>query len=573
MQPPVVLAVDADAEGLRTVERELLKRYATDYEVICLGSAEEALARLEALAEGGAPVALVLAALSLGERESSDLLASARRLHSHAKRALVVSWGEWGDPAMGEVISDATVHGRIDHYVVRPLEPPDETFHQAISGFLLEWAEAQRIAPHSVQVVGEAWSGRAYELRRVLELCAYPHRFSLADSPEGTAVLADAMPSRPLPLVVMPDGTALANPSDAELALATGSPPAEGEQAVDLVIVGAGPAGLSAAVYSASEGLQTMVIDRGGIGGQASSSALIRNYLGFPRGVSGSRLAQQAHEQAWLLGARFAFMQTVSELRRDGERLAVRISDGVEVSTRAVILATGASYRRLAVPELEELNGAGVFYGSTATGAPGISGGDVYVLGGANSAGQAALDLAKYARTVTLLVRAGSLEQGMSHYLARQIGASPNVEVRLETEIVGGGGSGWLEQLVLRNRTTGAEESVGADGLFVMIGADPLTEWLPSEISRDESGFILTGADVPREDWSLERPPYPLESSVPSVLAIGDVRHGSVKRVASAVGEGSVAIQVLHQLLAVDRPRDAGEDQVVARGEADAART
>ena len=263
-------------------------------------------------------------------------------------------------------------------------------------------------------VVGEAWSGRAYELRRVLELCAYPHRFSLADSPEGTAVLADATPNRPLPLVVMPDGTALANPSDAELALATGSPPAEGEQAVDLVIVGAGPAGLSAAVYSASEGLRTMVIDRGGIGGQASSSALIRNYLGFPRGISGSRLAQQAHEQAWLLGARFAFMQTVSELRRDGERLAVRISDGVEVSTRAVILATGASYRRLAVPALEELNGAGVFYGSTATGAPGISGGDVYVLGGANSAGQAALDLAKYARTVTLaraswLARAGDV--------------------------------------------------------------------------------------------------------------------------------------------------------------------
>ncbi len=563
MRPPVLLAVDADAEGIRTVERELLKRYATDYEVICLGSAEEAQARLEALADGSTRVALVLAALALGERESSELLASARRLHSHAKRALVVSWGEWGDPTMGEVISDATVHGRIDHYVVRPLEPPDETFHQAISGFLLEWAEGQRLAPHSVRVVGETWSGRAYELRKVLERCAFPHRFSLADSPEGTAVLAEATPNRPLPLVVLPDGTALADPSDAEFARATGSPPAEGEQAMDLVIVGAGPAGLSAAVYSASEGLRTMVIDRGGIGGQASSSALIRNYLGFPRGISGSRLAQQAHEQAWILGARFAFMQTVSELRRDGERLVIRISGGVEVSTMAVILATGASYRRLAVPSLEELNGAGVFYGSTATGAPGVSGGEVYVLGGANSAGQAALHLARYARKVTLVVRGSSLGERMSHYLARQIEASPNVEVRLETEIVGGGGSGWLEQLVLRNQATGDEESVAADGLFVMIGADPRTQWLPPEISRDERGFILTGADVPREAWSLERPARPLETSMPNVLAIGDARHGSVKRVSAAVGEGSVAIQVLHQLLAVGGPHDSGDRREV----------
>ena len=488
MRRPVLFAVDGDAAGLRDVERELLERYARDYDVVCLASATEARSRLEALAEDGAPVALVLAAAILAGGTGPALLADAWHAHPHAKRALLIGWGEWGDPATGDAISEATVHGHIDHYLVRPLSPPDEAFHLAISSFLLEWAEDQRVAPHAVRVVGDAWSGRGYELRSVLERCAFPHRFTLADSPEGAALLADVTPNRPLPVVVMPDGTALTNPSDLELSRASGSPPADEEERFDLLIVGAGPAGLSAAVYASSEGLRTMVVDKAGIGGQASSSALIRNFLGFPRGISGSRLAQQAHEQAWVLGARFAFLQTVTELVPDDDGLLLRLSEGGEVSARAVVLATGASYRRLGVASLEDLNGAGVFYGGTSTEAPAMAGRDVYVLGGSNSAGQAALHLAHYARRVTLVLRAPSLAARMSHYLVRQIGATPNVEVRLETEIVGGGGRGWLDHLVLRSRATQADETVPADGLFLMIGADPLTGWLPPESAATNAG-------------------------------------------------------------------------------------
>ena len=553
MRRPVLFAVDGDAAGLRAVEGELLERYARDYEVVCLASAKEAGTRLGAFAEDGTPVALVLAATVLAGGAGPELLADARHLHPHAKRALLIGWGEWGDSATGDAISEATVHGHIDHYVVRPLAPPDEAFHQSISSFLLEWAEDQRVAPHAVHVGGAAWAGRGSALRSVLERCAYPPRVSLADSPEGAALLADVTPNRPLPVVVMPDGTAFTDPSDLELSRATGSPPADEEDQFDVLIVGAGPAGLSAAVYAASEGLRTLVVDKGGIGGQASSSAQIRNFLGFPRGISGSRLAQQAHEQAWVLGARFAFMQAVTELVRDGDGLLLRLSEGGEVRAHTVVLATGASYRRLDVPSLESLNGAGVFYGGTSSEAPAMAGRDVYVLGGSNSAGQAALHLAHYARRVTLVVRAPSLAARMSHYLVRQIGSTSNIDVELETEIVGGGGDrGWLDHLVLRSRATQVDETVPADGLFLMIGADPLTGWLPAGVSRDERGFLLTGADLPGNAWPLARPPFPLETSMPRVLAVGDVRHGSVKRVGAAVGEGSIAIQLVHRVLALD---------------------
>jgi thioredoxin reductase (NADPH) len=319
----------------------------------------------------------------------------------------------------------------------------------------------------------------------------------------------------------------------------------------DLVIVGAGPAGLSAAVYGASEGFSTLVIDEGGIGGQATSSSLIRNYLGFPPGVTGRRLAQNAYTQAWVFGAGFALMQRATGLGSDpgtGE-LVVDLSDSKALRTRAVLLATGANYRRLGLPELEALTGAGVYYGGPTSEAPAMAGRDVFIVGGANSAGQAALHLARYARRVTLVVRADSLEAGMSDYLVRQVRSAPRLDVRLSTEVAGGGGIERLEQLVLRDRRDGSEETVGADALFVLIGAQPHTGWLPDEVARDEQGFVLTGPDLDRRaKWSLERSPFHLETSVPWVLAAGDARHGSVKRVAAAVGEGSVAIQVLHQL-------------------------
>ncbi len=554
MPDPALVAVEEDPGALRDVERELRDRYARHYRVACVRSPHEAVAHLEDLAAAGEEVALVLAGQSLSERTARELLDAARRLHPHAKRGLLIEWGSLGESATGEAIFDSMSHGRIDHYVLRPSASPDELFHQAISSLLLEWAEARRTSPHTTYVVGESWSGRAYELRAALESCAMPHAFCLADSDTGRAFVAQAGAAAKLPLVVLPDGTVLEDPSNAEIAGVT-APSADAERIeFDLVIVGAGPAGLSAAVYGASEGFSTLVVDEGGVGGQATSSSLIRNYLGFPRGVSGRRLAEQAYEQAWVFGAQFAFMQRATDLRREHDGLSVALPDGGRVRARAVLLATGAAYRRLGVPALEALNGAGVFYGGVASEAPTVAGEDVYVLGGANSAGQAALHLARYARRVTLLVRAQSLGAGMSHYLVREVEATPNLQVRLRTDIVDGGGDGWLEHLVLRDGAQGDEETVDADGLFLMIGARPHTEWLPTEVDRDARGFVLTGTDLGDDaSWPLDRSPFALETSMPGVLAAGDIRHGSVKRVASAVGEGSVAIQLLHRLFAADR--------------------
>ena len=549
MSDPVILAVDADPAGLAGIERELLDRYSRHYDVVCTASAAEARDRLTQFRKSGNDVAVVLAGKEVDDPSCSELLAEVRRLHPHAKRALLVGWGEWGFRETGDAILEAIEHGKIDHYVVRPVAPPDELFHHSISTFLLEWAEERRTAPYAIQVVGDSWSGRAAALRNVLERCAFPHAFCLADSDEGRRLLEGSSRGTELPVVILPDGTTLTNPSDVELTRATGSSVEPGEGEVDLLIVGAGPAGLSAGVYGASEGLRTLIVDTHGIGGQARSSSLIRNYLGFPRGVSGGVLARQAYEQAWVFGARFAFMQHVTGLRVDADRLVATLSEGATVSARAVVLATGVAYRRLGIPALEALAGAGVFYGGSGSDVHRMSGQDVYVLGGANSAGQEALHLARYARRVTLVVRG---TPGMSHYLVRQLAATPNVEIRLGTEIVGGGGDGWLTHLVLRDRASGAETSVAADGLYLSIGARPHTEWLPAEIARDDRGFVLTGADVPRDTWPLERDPLPLETSMPRVLAVGDARHGSVKRVASAVGAGSIAIQVVHRLLEAD---------------------
>jgi thioredoxin reductase (NADPH) len=566
---PALVAVEEDAGALRDVERELRDRYARHYRVMCIRSSHEALACLEELAAAGELVALVLAGQWLSGMTGSELLDEARHLHPQAKRALLIAWGGWGERATGEAIFDSIAHGRIDHYVIRPSGSPDELFHQAISSMLLEWAEAQRAAPYTIYVVGESWSGRAYELREVLGRCAIPHSFCLADSSDGRALVAQAGKGAKLPIVVLPDGRVLTDPSNVELTRAAGSPVHPERMHFDLVIVGAGPAGLSAAVYGASEGFSSLVVDASGLGGQATSSSLIRNYLGFPRGISGRRLAQGAYEQAWVFGANFAFMQRVTDLRRERDGLFVSLSDFGPVRARAVLLATGASYRRLGVPALEELNGAGVFYGGPTSEAPAMAGQEVYVLGGANSAGQAALYLARYARRVTLVVRAQSLGAGMSQYLVRQVEATPNLRVRLGTEIIGGGGDGWLEHLVLRDRAKGSEETVDADGLFLMIGARPHTDWLPPEVDRDARGFVLTGTDL-RDDgaWPLDRRPFLLETSLPGVFAAGDVRHGSVKRVASAVGEGSVAIQLLHRLFAADRlhPRGRSNEPALVVG-------
>ena len=566
MPAPVLLAVEDDPAALGDAERELRDRYGRSYRVICTCSPDEALATLTRLSDAGDEVALVLAAQWLAGTTGSELLGDVRRLHPHAKRGLLVPWGGWAHRPTAEAIFDAMAMGRIDYYVLRPAASPDEVFHQAISSFLLEWTRDRRIAPHTVHLVGEAWSGRAYELRDVFQRCAIPHAFCLAESREGRELLAKAGPDAKLPVIVLPDGRVLSDPTNVEITEATGGSIELQRDDFDLVIVGAGPAGLSAAVYGASEGLRTLVIDEGGIGGQATSSSLIRNYLGFPRGVGGGRLAEQAYEQAWVFRADFAFMHRASALRRAGGRLVVTLSDDRCVSGRAVILATGAAYRRLGVPALEALNGAGVFYGGPLSEGHAMAGKEAYIVGGANSAGQAALHLARYACRVTLVVRAQSLDTGMSHYLVREVEATPNVEVRTDTAVVGGGGDGRLEHLVLREGAAGDHETVAADGLFVLIGARPHTDWLPAEVARDERGFVLTGEDLRRGDtWALTRRPFSLETSMPGVFAAGDVRHGSVKRVASAVGEGSIAIQLVHGLLASDGAESAYPEKEAVR--------
>jgi thioredoxin reductase (NADPH) len=553
---PVLFAVDEDEGSLRVIEGELADRYARSYRIVCVATAAAAEAELSAIAAAGEDVALVLAGESLGSVSGSEFLGGVRKHHPQAQRGLLIDYGNWGDGPTGEEIFSAMALRQIDYYLIRPTRSPDELFHQSISTFLLEWAHARRLSSHTVHIVGESWSGRAYELREVLGRCAMPHSFCLADSPEGRELVAEAGEPGPLPLVVFPNGEVLVDPSNAELTVAAGGPIDPHGSDFDLVIVGAGPAGLSAAVYGASEGFRTLVIDSGGIGGQATLSSLIRNYLGFPRGVSGHLLAERAYEQAWVFGARFAFMQTATGLRAEGGRVAIGLSDFPDVTARAVILATGAAYRRLDVDPLESLaaTGAGVFYGGPATEAPAMAGKDVFVVGGANSAGQAALHLADYASRVTVVVRAESLATGMSHYLVEQVETSPNIEVRTGTEVVGGEGEGWLARLRLRDRGGGAVETVEADALFLMIGARPNTEWLPADVLRDQRGFLRTGADLADAPaWPLDRLPLSLETSMPGVFAVGDVRAGSPNRVASAVGEGSIAVRLVHELFAAGR--------------------
>jgi thioredoxin reductase (NADPH) len=549
---PVLLTVDGSPDALARTEQELERRYGHDYEIRAERSAASALQALELLRDAGDAVALVLADQWLGETTGAELLARVRALHPAAKRGLLIEWGAWADSDTAEAIFEAMALGRIDYYVLKPQSSPDELFHRTVAEFLFEWARAESPLQGEIEIVADIGSPRAHALRSLLGRNGVPFACHPPESREGRALLeAAGREDASVPIARVRPGQILIDPSNVELAAAFGvSTELEDGSEFDLVVIGAGPAGLAAAVYASSEGMRALVVEREAIGGQAGSSSLIRNYLGFSRGVSGAELAQRAYQQAWVFGTSFLLMREAVELLPGGRRHTLRTADGAEIETAAVVLACGVSYRRLEIPALAALEGAGVFYGASAAEAKALTGRRAFVVGGGNSAGQAAMHLARYAQQVTLVVRGSSLAESMSSYLRGEIEAAGNVAVELETEVVGGGGEGRLERLELHGRAPGRAGTVEADALFVMIGAEPGTEWLPAEVERDEWGYLLTGRDPAGGSGEADRRARSmLETTLPRVFAVGDVRHGSVKRVASAVGEGSVVIQQVHECL------------------------
>lgn len=554
MTRPLILAVDDDPAELERVE-SALQRYGRDYRIRGETSAGAARACLEAASTRGEPVALVLATPELPDAAGPEILAHVHGLHPDAKRALLVPWGAWGDREIAETMLATMARGQMDYYVLRPLPGPDELFHRTIAEFLHEWSRATGRSTGQLTLVLPHGSGRGADIRDLVVRNGVPHVEYDTDSPAGAACLHDhGLDGAREPVVVVHGRTTLRDPTRQEVARALGVETDLGDdREFDVVIVGAGPAGLATAVYASSEGLSALVVEREAIGGQAGTSSLIRNYLGFSRGISGAELAQRSYQQAWVFGTQFLHTREVLGLRADGAGLRAEISGVGEVRTRAAVLAGGVTYRRLAVPALDRLSGAGVFYGASVAEARGLMGARVFVVGGGNSAGQAALHLGRYAEQVTLLVRGPDLSATMSQYLVEAIDAAPNVDVLTRHEVVDAGGDGSLEHLVLRDRDSGAHREARADALFVLIGARPHTDWLPAEVARDAGGYLLTGAAIAdcgeHARWPLDREPRSYETSMPGVFAVGDMRHGSVKRVASAVGEGSVVVQQLHDHL------------------------
>jgi thioredoxin reductase (NADPH) len=543
--------------GAREIlHRELSKRYGSDYQIVVCGRPAELESWMRDLPAAGLPVALVIGGVGGQDPDGVEVLAAIRRIDPTALRVAAVRWGDW--ESLRSVFGAVTV-GKVDHWVPRPVQAPDEEFHRSISEFLREWSSQRGGGFEAVRVIGERWSARSQELRDLFARHRVPAGFYDATSGQARQMLGELGLELPeLPVVVLRFGAerpALVNPSNIEIADAFGLmrpiPPGE---VFDVAVVGAGPAGLAAAVGASSEGLRTVVAEHEAIGGQAGTSSMIRNYPGFSQGISGARLAQETRRQAWTFGTTFRFMRQAEGLSRRDGLYRLRLSDGGVLTSRTVIIATGATYRRLGIPHLEDLQGRGVFYGAAASEAPAMRGRNVFVAGGGNSAGQAALHLAKWASHVTILVRAKSLADSMSDYLVRQIGAAPNVDVCYHVQVADGTGTGTghLQSLVLQDTASGARRSVPADALFVLIGSQPRTDWLGEAVARDQWGFILTGPDLPAgtgHRWPPGRPPLPLETSLPGVFAAGDVRQGSVKRVASAVGEGAVIIPLVHRYL------------------------
>jgi thioredoxin reductase (NADPH) len=551
---PLLLAVEADAQQLGRIEGELQRAFGADFRVRGELLPDDALRALHGARERRERAAVVLVDESFPDDARAKIFETARTLHPNAKRALLVAWGAWAHPESAQKILRSMAVGDISYYVLKPWITPDVLFHRVIAEFVMEWSRSEPANMREVVVVAAQHSGRAYAVSDLLSRNGVPHTFRSRTSDLGQKVLEEIDNPEGEVAVWMPaiGGTYLVDPTDAEILEAWGIPTSlsDVDRTFDLLVVGAGPAGLGTAVYASSEGVRTVVVEREAIGGQAGSSSLIRNYLGFSRGLSGAELVQRGYQQAWVFGARFVVTKEVDRLTPEGGGFVAHIGNVGDVSARAVVISTGVSYRRIGVPGLEELSGQGVYYGSSVSAAQALTGLPAGIVGAGNSAGQAALHLARYCASVHLIARGRRLEDSMSAYLVDAISAMPMIKVYVNTQVVDGHGDGHLEWVTLRDRTNGQEQRLPLASLFVMIGARPRTDWLPAEVERDPNGFLYTGAEAAScSSWNLPRSPHPHETTVPGLFAVGDVRSGSVKRVASAVGEGSVAVSEIHQFL------------------------
>jgi thioredoxin reductase (NADPH) len=544
-----MLTVDDDQAVSRAVARDLRRRYGPDYQVVRASSGAEALGALREIKLRGGRVAAMLADYRMPQMNGIEFLEQAMDLFPHARRALLTAYADTDAAIQAINIVD------VDHYLLKPWDPPEEKLYPVVDSLLEAWQAAGDREVEEVKVVGHRWSSPSYKIRDFLASNLVPYRWFSADEPEGRRLLdaAEAGPEA-IPLIVTPHGQALAAPTSAEVAAAVGLSTAPVRDFYDLIIIGGGPAGLGAAVYGASEGLRTVLVERRAIGGQAGQSSRIENYLGFPDGVSGAQLTERARRQAGKFDAEVLTTRDVVGLQARGSARVVRFSDGDDLSAHTVILATGVSYRPLVAPGVAELTGRGVYYGSAPTEAPGCADTDVYIVGGANSAGQAALFFAPHARSVTILVRGDSLERSMSYYLIQQLSGVDNIVVRTHCAVIEAHGDEHLEAITLRDGKDGTTATLSCGHLFVFIGAEPRTGWLDGAVRRDRRGFVCTGPDLlvggrRPAGWDRDRDPFYLESSLPGVFAAGDVRANSVKRVASAVGEGAMAVTLVHRYL------------------------
>jgi len=550
MTRPTILTVDDDPQVSAAISRDLRSRYGGEYRIVRATSGAEALTVLAELALRDQPVALIAADQRMPQMTGTEMLEQARTHAPGAKLLLLTAYADT------DVAITAINDIGLDYYLLKPWDPPEERLYPVVDDLLGDWVQEHPDHTADVRVVGHRWSERSYELKTFLARNHVPYRwYDIERDTEAQRLAGLAQASaEELPLVLVPDGDTLRTPSTLQLAGALGLRTSAQQPLYDVCIVGGGPAGLAAAVYAASEGLSTVVVEREAPGGQAGQSAAIENYLGFPKGLTGSDLTQRALAQVFRFGAEVVLARDVVGFETRGPVRAVLLEGGDAIEARAVVVATGVSYRRLEAAGLAELTGRGVYYGASAGDAAQCQGDDVYIVGAANSAGQAALNIARYAKRVVLVVRGPTLELTMSRYLIERITAAANIEVRHRCEVGAARGEGHLESLMLVDRDSGATEEVPTSWLFVFIGASPRTEWLGPDVVRDDKGFVVTGSDLlgPAHPsrWPLSRAPFVLETSVPGVFAAGDVRLDSMKRVASAVGEGAMAVYLVHRYLA-----------------------